>query len=75
MPVTIIRTIQTNGNGYRIPIPRYVLDALHWRPHDHLAFTINTDDTITLARVAVPPLHTTPRPEAACDTSASPSTK
>jgi len=56
MAHTIIRTIQSKNNGTRIPIPRYVREALNWGPGDVLAFTINADDTVTLTKIAVPQL-------------------
>jgi hypothetical protein len=75
MPTILIRKIHRNGEGLRIPIPRYVCEALAWHNHDYLSFTINANDTVTLTRVNLAPIHATPIQEPSCDTNESHSTK
>jgi len=55
-----IRKLARNGRGSKLPIPRHVLDALHWTIGTSIYIQINPDDTVTLAAIRVAPITPTP---------------
>jgi len=55
-----VKKICRNGRGFKLSIPRHVVDALNWPIGTTIYMQINPDDTVTLAALRAHPIEPTP---------------
>lgn len=58
-----IRKVIRNGKGWKLSIPRQVIELLGWAHRQHIEIVINADQTVTLKAVELT-LDQPHRPEA-----------
>lgn len=47
-----IRALIFNGGGWKLCIPRQVIETLGWQRGRHIEFVVNPDDTVTMKQIA-----------------------